>query len=57
MVEIILVWIPVIVAIFLLYKAIKNFKEFIKTKRWSYFGKFILWMALTAIVPALVVFV
>lgn len=51
MAEIILIWIPVIIDAFILIKAIKNLKDFWKTKEWKYFGKFVLLMVIFTVIP------
>ena len=51
MAEIILIWIPVIIDAFILFKAIKNLKDFWKTKEWKYFGKFVLYMVIFTVIP------
>lgn len=51
MVEIILIWIPIIIDAFILFKAIKNLKDFWKTKEWKYFGKFVLYMVIFTVIP------
>lgn len=51
MAELILIWIPVIIEIFIIVKAIKNLKDFWKTKEWKYFGKFVLLMVIFSVLP------
>lgn len=51
MAEIILIWIPIIIDAFILFKAGKNLKEFWRTKEWKYFGKFVLLMVIFTVIP------
>lgn len=51
MIEIILIWIPIIIDVFILFKAGKNLKEFWRTKEWKYFGKFVLLMVIFTVIP------